>query len=56
MSTTKNETKKKNGIHELFAYLRVAGAAEAITFYENRFNIGLTAEEKADLAAFLRAL
>jgi cytochrome c peroxidase len=29
---------------------------EAIEFYEDRFDIGLTAEEKADLAAFLRAL
>jgi cytochrome c peroxidase len=29
---------------------------DAIDFYETRFNIGLTAQEKADLAAFLRAL
>jgi hypothetical protein len=29
---------------------------EAIQFYEDRFSIGLTAQEKADLAAFLRAL
>jgi hypothetical protein len=25
-------------------------------FYETRFNVGLTAREKADLIAFLRAL
>jgi hypothetical protein len=29
---------------------------EAVDFYDTRFNIGLTAKEKADLAAFLRAL
>jgi hypothetical protein len=29
---------------------------DAIQFYEDRFNIGLTRREKADLAAFLRAL
>jgi cytochrome c peroxidase len=29
---------------------------EVIDFYEDRFDIGLTAAEKADLAAFLRAL
>ena len=29
---------------------------EVVQFYEDRFNIGLTAQEKADLAAFLRAL
>jgi hypothetical protein len=29
---------------------------EAIQFYEDRFNIGLTRREKEDLAAFLRAL
>jgi cytochrome c peroxidase len=27
-----------------------------VEFYETRFNIGLTPREKADLAAFLRAL
>jgi cytochrome c peroxidase len=29
---------------------------EAVDFYEKRFNIGLTAKEKADLIAFLKAL
>jgi cytochrome c peroxidase len=29
---------------------------EAVDFYDTRFNIGLTAKEKADLVAFLRAL
>jgi cytochrome c peroxidase len=29
---------------------------EAIEFYDTRFGIGLTPQEKADLAAFLRAL
>jgi cytochrome c peroxidase len=29
---------------------------EAVDFYEERFNLGLTAQEKADLVAFLRAL
>jgi cytochrome c peroxidase len=29
---------------------------EVVQFYDMRFNIGLTAQEKADLAAFLRAL
>ena len=29
---------------------------EAVQFYEDRFKIGLTAQEKLDLAAFLRAL
>ena len=29
---------------------------EAVEFYDTRFNIGLTAQEKADLVAFLRAL
>jgi cytochrome c peroxidase len=29
---------------------------EAVEFYEDRFGIGLTAQEKVDLAAFLRAL
>jgi cytochrome c peroxidase len=29
---------------------------EVIEFYETRFNLGLTAQEKADLLAFLRAL
>ena len=29
---------------------------EVVEFYEARFNIGLTAREKADLVAFLRAL
>jgi hypothetical protein len=27
-----------------------------VEFYDTRFNIGLTAQEKADLVAFLRAL
>jgi cytochrome c peroxidase len=30
--------------------------AEAVDFYETRFEIGFTAEEKADLVAFLRTL
>lgn len=30
--------------------------AEVVDFYDNRFNIGLTASEKADLIAFLAAL
>ena len=29
---------------------------EAIDFYESRFNLGLTPQEKSDLIAFLRAL
>ena len=29
---------------------------EAVDFYDTRFNIGLTAREKADLVAFLKAL
>jgi len=29
---------------------------DAIEFYDTRFGIGFTAQEKADLAAFLRAL
>jgi cytochrome c peroxidase len=29
---------------------------EAVEFYETRFNIGLTAREKADLVSFLRSL
>jgi cytochrome c peroxidase len=29
---------------------------EAVEFYETRFNIGLTAQEKADLVSFLRSL
>ena len=34
-----------------------ADSLEAVVdFYESRFNIGLTAREKADLVAFLRAL
>jgi cytochrome c peroxidase len=30
--------------------------ADALTFYDKRFNIGFTAQEKADLIAFLNAL
>jgi hypothetical protein len=33
-----------------------ATLADAVTFYNDRFTIGLTAQEKADLAAFLSAL
>ena len=33
-----------------------ASLAEVVDFYETRFAIGLTAQEKADLVAFLRAL
>jgi cytochrome c peroxidase len=35
-----------------------SGAAldDVVTFYNNRFNIGLTPQEKADLVAFLRSL
>jgi hypothetical protein len=33
-----------------------ASLAEVVDFYDTRFNIGLTAREKADLIAFLRAL
>ena len=29
---------------------------EVVEFYDTRFNIGLTAQEKSDLVAFLRAL
>jgi cytochrome c peroxidase len=29
---------------------------EVVEFYDTRFNIGLTEQEKADLVAFLRAL
>ena len=29
---------------------------EAVDFYDARFNIGLSAHEKADLVAFLKAL
>jgi cytochrome c peroxidase len=29
---------------------------QVLDFYETRFKIGLTAQEKADLVAFLRAL
>ncbi len=29
---------------------------DVVTFYDTRFNIGLTAQDRADLAAFLRAL
>ena len=33
-----------------------ASLEEVITFYDTRFNVHLTAQDKADLAAFLRAL
>jgi cytochrome c peroxidase len=33
-----------------------ASLADAIEFYNTRFNIGLTVSEKADLIAFLQAL
>ncbi len=33
-----------------------ATLADAVDFYNTRFNIGLTAREKADLVAFLKAL
>ncbi|HTM24278.1 MAG TPA: hypothetical protein VL225_03740 [Vicinamibacterales bacterium] len=33
-----------------------ASLEDVITFYENRFHIGLTAQERADLLAFLRSL
>jgi hypothetical protein len=33
-----------------------AGLAEVVDFYETRFSIGFTAQEKADLIAFLEAL
>jgi cytochrome c peroxidase len=33
-----------------------AGLDEVIDFYETRFNLGLTAQERSDLLAFLRAL
>jgi len=33
-----------------------ATLADVIDFYNRRFNIGLTAKEKSDLLAFLRAL
>ena len=29
---------------------------EAVDFYNERFNIGLSAQDKADLVAFLKAL
>jgi cytochrome c peroxidase len=33
-----------------------ATLADAVEFYEARFNIGLTAQEKSDLIAFLKTL
>jgi cytochrome c peroxidase len=33
-----------------------ATLADVVEFYNSRFNIGLNAQEKADLVAFLRAL
>jgi cytochrome c peroxidase len=33
-----------------------AGLVEVVEFYETRFSIGLTEQEKADLVAFLEAL
>ena len=33
-----------------------ANLADVITFYDMRFNIGFTAQEKADLIAFLNSL
>jgi len=33
-----------------------ATLADAVEFYNNRFNIGLSAQDKSDLVAFLRSL
>jgi cytochrome c peroxidase len=33
-----------------------AGLSDVITFYDKRFNVGFTAQEKADLLAFLKTL
>jgi cytochrome c peroxidase len=33
-----------------------ATLAEVVEFYNTRFNIGLSAQEKSDLVAFLKAL
>jgi cytochrome c peroxidase len=33
-----------------------ASLEEVVDFYESRFGLGLTAQDKADLVAFLRAL
>jgi hypothetical protein len=33
-----------------------ASLEEVVDFYESRFGLGLTPRDKADLAAFLRAL
>jgi len=41
-----------SGLPDLFA----ATLEEVIEFYEKRFSLGLTAQERADLVAFLRAL
>jgi cytochrome c peroxidase len=34
----------------------VGSLADVLTFYDKRFNIGFTDQEKADLIAFLNAL
>ena len=36
--------------------VKMLAASTVIDFYESRFNIGLTARERADLLAFLKAL
>ena len=38
------------------AFYMVGTIEEAVDFYEDRFNLGLNAQEKSDLVAFLRAL
>ena len=38
------------------AFLGTATLDEAVSFYDTRFGIGFTTQEKADLVAFLKAL
>jgi cytochrome c peroxidase len=44
------------GPRSVFHNGAAATLEEAVDFYDTRFNIGLTAREKADLVAFLKAL
>ena len=60
ISDTKTTKKfRPSGLAARAPYFHNGSAAtleEAIEFYETRFALGLTAQEKADLLAFLKAL
>jgi cytochrome c peroxidase len=51
--------RQQTGFRTPFSYFHNGFAADldaVVAFYDTRFTIGLSAQDKADLAAFLRSL